>query len=118
MKFLANENFPFPSIEFLRQRGFEVFSVSEEMSGISDEDVLQKAATENLIILTFDRDYGELIFKYQKKNPPSVVYFRSKGQSPIEAGKTLFEKVSVEKITLENFFTVIENTGIRQRKLI
>lgn len=117
MRFLANENFPFPSIEFLREQGFEVGSVSEEMSGISDEQVLQKASTENLIILTFDRDYGELIFKYLKENPPSVVYFRSKGQSPIEAGKVLFEKIRDEKIILENFFTVMENTGIRQRKL-
>ena len=73
MKFLANENFPFPSIKFLREKGFEVISISEELSGVSDEEVLQKASLENLIILTFDRDYGELIFKYRKDNPPSFI---------------------------------------------
>jgi len=69
------------------------------------------------IILTFDRDYGELIFKYRKDNPPSVVYFRTKGQSPNDAGRILIEKIEVEKILLGSFFTVIEATGVRQRKL-
>ena len=117
MKFLANENFSFPSIKFLREKGFEVISISEELSGISDEEVLQKAALENLIILIFDRDYGELIFKYRKDNPPSVVHFRTKGQSPNDAGEILIEKIEVENILLESFFTVIEATGVRQRKL-
>jgi len=80
MRFLANENFPFPSIKILREKGFEVISISETLSGISDEEILRKASLENLIILTFDRDYGELIFKYQKENLPAVVYFRTKGQ--------------------------------------
>ncbi len=66
MKFLANENFPFPSIKFLRENGYEIISISEESSGIADSEVLQKASAENLIILTFDSDYGELIFKYKK----------------------------------------------------
>ena len=117
MKFLANENFPFPSIRFLREKGFAVISVSEISGGISDAEVLQKAASENLVILTFDRDYGELIFKYQKENPPAVVYFRTKGQTPNEAGRILLENIELEKITLENHFTVIEATGVRQRKL-
>lgn len=117
MKFLANENFPFPSIKTLRENGYDVVSISEDLSGISDEEVLRKASLENLIILTFDRDYGELIFKYQKDNPPAVVYFRTKGQSPNEAGKILIEKIEVEKILLVNFFTVVEETGVRQRKL-
>ncbi|CAN5643076.1 hypothetical protein BH18ACI1_BH18ACI1_06430 [soil metagenome] len=117
MKFLANENFPFPSIKFLRENGYKVISISEESSGIADSEVLQKASAENLIILTFDRDYGELIFKYQKNNPPAVVYFRTKGQMPNEAGKILLEKIKIEKIALENNFTVIEASGVRQRKL-
>ena len=117
MKFLANENFPFPSIKFLREKGFDVISISEDSSGISDEEVLQKAALENLVILTFDRDYGELIFRYLKDNPPTVVYFRIKGQMPQEAGKILIEKIEIEKILLEGFFTVIEATGVRQRRL-
>ncbi len=117
MRFLANENFPFPSIKLLRENGYEVLSVSEELSGASDEVVLQKAVDENLIILTFDRDYGELIFKYQREQPPAVIYFRLKGQTPNDAGKLLLEKLMVEQLEPENRFTVIDETSVRQRKL-
>ncbi len=76
MKFLANENFPYPSIKILRDNDLEVFSIGEESGGISDIEVLNRAVIEDLIILTFDRDYGELLFKYRLDPPPAVVYFR------------------------------------------
>lgn len=117
MRFLANENFPFPSLKHLRHSGYEVISIAEELSGISDEEVLKKAVAEELIVLTFDRDYGELIFRYQQETPPAVVYFRTKGQAPEEAGKILVDKIERERIQLEGFFTVIEKTGTRQRRL-
>lgn len=117
MKFLANENFPFPSTELLRIKGYEVKSIVEENRGISDEEVMQIAEEEKLIILTFDSDYGELIFRYRREKPPSVVYFREKGQTPIHAGEWLIEALENSKIKVEGYFTVIESTGIRQRKL-
>jgi predicted nuclease of predicted toxin-antitoxin system len=116
MRFLANENFPYPSILLLRNSGFEVVSIMEEMSGIRDEEVLEKAVKEQLIILTFDRDYGELLFKYRKNPPPAVVYFRTKGQTPEDAGLILLSKIT-SGISFNNHFTVIEETGVRQRKL-
>ena len=64
--FLANENFPRPSIIILREKGFSISSVQEEFQGISDEEVIKIAVEKKLIILTFDRDYGELIFKFAK----------------------------------------------------
>jgi predicted nuclease of predicted toxin-antitoxin system len=116
MRFLANENFPYPSILLLRTSGFEVVSIMEEMSGIRDEEVLEKAVKEQLIILTFDRDYGELLFRYKRNPPPAVVYFRTKGQAPEDAGHILLSKIT-SGILLDNHFTVIEETGVRQRKL-
>jgi predicted nuclease of predicted toxin-antitoxin system len=113
--FLANENFPKPSTSLRREKGYEVGSIQEEFSGIRDEQVIAIALRKKLIILTFDSDYGELIFRYATKNPPSVAYFRSKGNSPLFAGELLIELLSSKKIELRNCFTVIEETGIRQR---
>jgi predicted nuclease of predicted toxin-antitoxin system len=98
--FLANENFPRPSTILLRENGYIVKSIQEDYSGIDDVAVIKMAQEQNLIILTFDRDYGELIFKYAKDNPPSVVFFRAKGS---------------QKIFLAGAFTVIESDNIRQR---
>ena len=117
IKFLANENFPYPSIKLLREKGFEIVSIGEEYSGISDERVLKIAVEKKLVILTFDRDYGELIFKYMKETPPAVVYFRTKGDHPADSGKLLIELLEKPEFKLIGFFTVIEETGIRQRKL-
>ena len=113
--FLANENFPRPSTLLLREHGFSVKSVQEDHPGISDEEIIEIALKLNLIILTFDSDYGELIFKYSKDNPPSVVFFREKGESPEFAGLSLLSLLGNSEISLSDSFTVIEVNNIRQR---
>lgn len=115
MQFLANENFPLPSILFLRQEGYIVRSVTESFPGISDIQVIDKAESENSIILTFDKDYGEIIFKLGLKNPPAVIFFRFKGESPVAAGELLVDLLKAKKLIVEKKFTVIEMGGIRQR---
>ena len=55
-KLLANENIPLGSVQALRKNGYDVISISERSLGISDENVLQLASTENRVIVTFDRD--------------------------------------------------------------
>ena len=62
MDFLANENFPLLSVRLLREAGHRVVSIIQEAPGGKDEDILKRAHTERLINLTFDRDYGELIY--------------------------------------------------------
>jgi predicted nuclease of predicted toxin-antitoxin system len=113
--FLANENFPKPSITLLRENGYAVRSIQEEFPGISDEEVIKIASESNLIILTFDRDYGELIFKYSYASPPAVVYFREKGQKPEFAAIVLLKLLLVGEISITDTFTVLEDKSIRQR---
>jgi len=106
--FLANENFPCPSTKILRKNGFIIKSIQEDSPGISDPEVMQIAIELNLIILTFDSDYGELIFKYAKDNPPGVVYFREKGNHPEFAALSLISVLANRDIVLPGAFTVIE----------
>jgi predicted nuclease of predicted toxin-antitoxin system len=113
--FLANENFPRPSTITLRENGFIVKSIQEDSPGITDPEVMKIALNLNLIILTFDSDYGELIFKYAKDNPPSVVFFREKGNRPEFAASSLISLLSNTSIELLGAFTVIEENNIRQR---
>jgi len=113
--FLANENFPKPSVNILRENGFEVKSIQEDSPGISDEEVIKIALGLNLIILTFDRDYGELIFRHSKDLPPSVVFFRDKGNDPTFAARILLNLLSNSDVSINNAFTVIEEKSIRQR---
>jgi len=113
MKFLANENFPNPSVQILRNSGLDVISVSESRPSISDEEVIKWASSESRIILTFDKDYGEIVFRY--RIPCSVIFFREKGNAPTDSANTLLE--ILKEITVEGHFTVVDKAGIRQRAL-
>lgn len=113
MKFLANENFPFPSIQLLKGFGHDIVSVNSDRPSITDEDVVKWANEEGRTILTFDRDYGEIVFRY--KIACSVVFFRDKGDSPASAGEMLLKLMNA--IKLEGYFTVVDKNGIRQREL-
>lgn len=113
--FLANEKFPRPSIVLLRDAGYTVKSIQEDAPSISDEQVIALATDNRQIILTFDSDYGEIIFRYQLTTPPAVIYFRSKGNSPLFAGQTLLPLLQADDLVFADTFTVIERSGIRQR---
>jgi predicted nuclease of predicted toxin-antitoxin system len=114
--FLANENFPRNSTLLLKSAGFKVVSIAEQSPGIADCDVLALACSGCMVILTFDRDYGELLFKYRQSQPAGVVYFRTGLEDPEQAGRILLAHIS-SLLEIEGFFTVIDIHGVRQRPL-
>jgi predicted nuclease of predicted toxin-antitoxin system len=116
MKFLANENFPFASIDILRNAGHDVISVGKDFQGITDEEVIEIAINQNRIILTFDRDYGELVFKKKMKPEYGIIYFRWTSFTPKSPGDYLILLFNVREIDFRNKITVIGKDSIRQRK--
>ena len=60
MKLLADENIPLVSVRGLRDLGHDIVSIAEQSPGISDEEVLRLSRAQGRVIVTFDRDYGEL----------------------------------------------------------
>ncbi len=76
MRLLINENIPLASVAVLRKAGHDVGSVTEDSPGISDETVMQRAHAEDRIVVTFDRDYGELVFRRRLPTPGGVLYLR------------------------------------------
>ena len=61
--FLADESVDFGLVTLLRASGFSVNSISEEHSGIPDTEVLKIAVGSNLILITEDKDLGELSYR-------------------------------------------------------
>ncbi|MDR3605327.1 MAG: DUF5615 family PIN-like protein [Syntrophaceae bacterium] len=82
MKLLANENFPREAIEALRQDGHDVIWVRTEFPGVSDGEVLAYAEAENRIVVTFDKDFGELAFRSGLRISSGVILFRITPRSP------------------------------------
>ncbi len=117
MRFLANENFPLLSVRILRQAELEVASVTEDSPGIEDSEVLARAADEQRVILTFDRDYGELIYRLRLRSPRGVIYLRFRPHTPEEPASILLNLLQLEGLQFEERFTVVEGDQIRQRPL-
>jgi predicted nuclease of predicted toxin-antitoxin system len=116
INFLANENVPLATVKRLQKEGFDVVSISADFPSITDEAVRQSASENNRIILTFDRDYGELIFKYDITPPPGIVYFRLHSFLPEDPAEILLTLLKSD-IIFEGFFSVISENNLRQRKL-
>lgn len=117
MDFLANENFPLFSIRLMRNHGHNVASIIEDTPGAKDEDILRQAYKEKRIVLTFDRDYGELIYKHKLFTPAGIVYFRFDPSTPEEPAEILLKILAKGEVTILGKFTVIERGRIRQRTL-
>ena len=76
MRFLADENFPFPALAGLRDRGHDVSSGGDEHVGSSDEVVAEIRNREARILLTFDKDFGDLVFRRGLSSGSSLVLLR------------------------------------------
>jgi predicted nuclease of predicted toxin-antitoxin system len=63
VRFIVDENGGLVVPNWLRSQGYEVFSVYESARGIDDEEVIQKAFDENWILISSDKDFGNMVFR-------------------------------------------------------
>lgn len=50
-------------VRYLREQGFDVISVSEALPQAIDQDILQYAVSDRRIVITNDKDFGDLVFR-------------------------------------------------------
>ena len=117
MRLLADENVPRPSVERLRDAGIDVTYVAEQIAGASDLDVLALAELEDRITLTFDRDFGELVFRQGIPARSGVIYCRFVPTSPTETAERLLSLSREPGVAFEGQFTVIDRDHVRRRRL-
>ncbi len=114
MKLLADENFPAPVVSALRQAGHDVLSIAETVPGASDSQVLSAAIESQRLLLTLDRDYGDLIFRHGHPAPAGVVLFRLNAPRRQEDNRRMIE-VLQHLDTYVGRFTTVTDTLIRSR---
>src|SRR3990172_4491835 len=89
MRFLADENFPGDAVAALRSTGHDVTWVRTAMPGSANADILETAQRERRVLLTFDRDFGELAWRQRLPAECGVVLFRLPMPLPAGVGRTL-----------------------------
>lgn len=115
--FLADENFPHPSYRVLLAAGVDIIHTSFEAPSIDDVSVIQLARSESRVLLTLDRDHGELIYRKQIPAPPGLIYFRLRDYRPDDLGTIVLELLS-KGVEFETYFTVVYGAdGFRQRPI-
>jgi predicted nuclease of predicted toxin-antitoxin system len=113
---LVNENFPVPSLRRLREAGIAAESVQELMPGTSDSEVMAHARQHGLWVVTFDRDYGELVFARGEPAPPVIVYLRQEPYPP-EAPAALVLALLEEPEHIAGKFVTVTQRSVRVRDL-
>lgn len=116
MNFLSDENFPLLSSGLLTENGHQIRLVSTTLKGLPDIKVLKEAVENEEIILTFDKDFGELVFRQNLPNPPGIILFRLRSYLPEEPALIILKLFQKNILSFAGFFTVIDKDKTRQKK--
>jgi predicted nuclease of predicted toxin-antitoxin system len=116
MNFLADESVDQQIVDRLRQDGHLVWYVAEMKPGISDDTVLGLANREMALLLTADKDFGELVFR-QRRLAPGIVLIRLAGLSPTNKAEVVASAINKHATELLQAFVVITPGTIRIRRV-
>jgi predicted nuclease of predicted toxin-antitoxin system len=81
MFIIADESVDAPIIAAVGEADYHVRAVAEASPSATDEAVLLQAVLAEAVLITLDRDFGELIFSKGHQPPRAVIYIRAKGMS-------------------------------------
>ena len=113
MTIVADENIDFQIIRKLRQAEFEVFSICESQFGINDREVLAVANEKNALLITEDKGFGELVYRFRLPNR-GVLLLRLSDDLPREfVSDRVLEMILKYNETLLSCFSVLDDMNIR-----
>ena len=116
MRYMANENFPAAAVEALRNLGHDVFWVRTDAPGSTDAVVLSRAQSEARTVITFDKGFGELAFRWGLPAEAGVVLFRIPPRSAAYVAQVAV-RVLESRSDWAGHFTVVEEARLRMTPL-
>jgi predicted nuclease of predicted toxin-antitoxin system len=116
MKFLANENMPSSVIRQLRSGGHDVLAAKESLRGECDEVILARAQSEGRVLISQDKDFGELAFRSGLPADCGVVLFRLDGPDPETDSRRMIEVLSATN-DWPGRFSVVDERRVRSRPI-
>ena len=116
MQLLADENIPSAAIDLLRKRRHDVLAISEMSPSACDEDVLLLAKREGRILLTFDKDFGELALSPRPQPSCGIILFRIPLRSADFIARMIADVLET-RCDWSGHFAVVEPGRIRLREL-
>jgi len=117
VRFLANENVPLSVVKGLRDDGHDTAWIREDAPGSTDDQVLERAVVEGRVLLTFDKDFGEMVFLRGADGSKGIVLCRGMGASPEETASFVRAAIA-SRSDWTGHFSVVERGRIRMRALM
>ena len=114
MKILADENIDYPVVIKLRESGFEVLSIMDMHQGENDNFVLSIANQLDCVLLTNDKDFGDLVIRHKLPHK-GVILLRLSSQDITEITNVVLQVIQLYGKQIVNRFTVVGDTKIRIR---
>ncbi|MFX0195947.1 MAG: DUF5615 family PIN-like protein [Candidatus Hodarchaeota archaeon] len=116
MRFKVYESAGTAVVEYLRSVGHDVSAVAETVPQANDLNMLDRAANEKRILVTSDKDFGELIFRSAKAHH-GVVLLRLHDESPANRVHVIKGIMEQYADRLESHFTVATESSVRIRRI-
>lgn len=116
MRLCANENLPGDCVAALRTDGHDVLWIRESMPGAADNAVLARALAEGRLLLTFDKDFGTLVFGRGHTASSGIVLFRISQPSAAAVAATV-TRILASRKDWSGHFSVVDDRTMRMRAL-
>ena len=112
MRFLVDECTGPAVAKWLRSSHHDVFSVYDEVRGLDDESIIEKANRENYILITNDKDFGELVFRMRKAHK-GVILLRLEDERSENKIAVLSQVLGSHSDKLVNNFIIVTEKTVR-----
>jgi predicted nuclease of predicted toxin-antitoxin system len=116
MKIVADENVDRLVIEHLQASGHEVLSIAHQFKSSPDVEVLSISNTERALLITEDKDFGELVFHKQRSHF-GVLLVRLEGISRPARIRMVCDIIQSRGSELSNAFSVLTPGSLRTRHI-
>ena len=114
MNLVADESVDGPIVVRLRQDSHTVDYIAELASGMVDERVLSRARERDALLITADKDFGELVFM-QGKLHTGIVLLRLAGLAPSQKAEIVSGALAARGSEMRAAFSVITSKMLRIR---
>jgi predicted nuclease of predicted toxin-antitoxin system len=117
VKIVADENVDRQIVDRLREQGHEVLYIAERDPGVDDETVLSFSRESNAILLTGDKDFGDLVFR-QRLVHTGIVLMRLGGLTSEQKCSVVAAAFDLHGEALSGQFAVLSDRLLRIRSLL
>jgi predicted nuclease of predicted toxin-antitoxin system len=116
VNFVADVNIEKLIVDTLRKQGHDVKWITEVNMCMTDAEILKISSDEKRILLTNDKDFGEIVFR-QKMKTSGVILFRVKEQDEDLKLHLMLQLLKNHGDKIENHFIVLAKDKFRIIKL-